>query len=140
MTISVELMTAAHGSAIDRDTNSISIFEIIDELNAPSFPLLVQKMVIVVIFRREKVSEAESVESKIRIVMEEDLLFESDFTFNFNVNSRRNRTRLALDGFVIPKPGIVRFEILLEGKELGSHRMWANVVDGPRLEAIGEEK
>jgi hypothetical protein len=118
----VELLICAQGAAIDRFTNSLSIFEFIDEFSPPIYPIFIPKLIIVAMLTKES-NEEDNYESNIIISIGETELLKQNVPLNFQ---GRNRLRqiFNIQFIQVPNPGTLR--IRLEGdKIIGSEYLIA---------------
>lgn len=115
----------AKSSAIDRERNNISLFNVIDQINLSSeaFTADDKRKVglaheIVITWRRavdmSLADEAIDFDCRISLIGPTgQQLQETTNTFRIQENSRRTRQRIRVDGFVVTKPGdyVYRIEV-----------------------------
>ncbi len=103
------IFTASQSSAIDARTNSMSIFEIIEELRSPKFPTRLRQVDFVVLWQRQKNEENARLEQRIRIERpdgQEASVIKSAFV----MNNARPRKINRLDDVPIHIPGEYNIE------------------------------
>lgn len=114
-----KMMLCAKGVVIDRNTNNVSIFEILDQMGAPSFPLTVPEVTIYNLLERKE-SEPNQTNCELKMSIDGmELPSIPDISVDF-AGSRRNRLTLHLQGLNIPKPGTFKFSLVCNGKVLDS--------------------
>jgi hypothetical protein len=109
------LVTASEGISRDADTNAISVFGIVEDIQSPGFPLALDLNVLALIKRNE--DEAEQ-PVQWRALLNEQLLHEGPLNAKFQ-GKLRTRSILRLGGLVVPAPGVLAFEIMINGQPAG---------------------
>src|SRR5258707_581720 len=109
------LILAAEGIVVDRDTNSISVFNILDRITAEGFPLLLQKMALLVIWERS-LEDAPQVDGQFSVHFSGRELYQQPVRVEFTT-STRNQFVLRMHGLVIPQPGVLSLRITLEHED-----------------------
>ncbi|HTR18775.1 MAG TPA: hypothetical protein VMH91_02225 [Candidatus Paceibacterota bacterium] len=121
----------ALSSSIDRDKNSLSLFDILEEITIQlagpvpeqfAFPV---NMELISLWEREQVGE--NVELKFKFLLKDPngkILSESEGVLKMEPQHKRSRFRAQFQGVPITGPGVYRFEIIslepekTEGKDL----------------------
>jgi hypothetical protein len=95
----------------DAETNSMSVFNILEGVTAVGIPLLIQNMSFFVLWQREEADERR-IEGTFTAAIGDQELSQVRVDLDFGENIR-NRTVVNLNGLVIPRPGTLRFRIVL---------------------------
>jgi hypothetical protein len=122
------LTLAAEGVVVDRETNAISVFNILDRITAEGFPLLLQKMAFLVIWERS-LEDAPQVEGRFSVHFSGRELYQQPVRVEFTT-STRNQFVLRMHGLVIPQPGVLAFRITLEGGVVAEYSVGAEAAAG----------
>jgi len=110
----IELRMCFAAEAVVRDavTNSISVFNLLDDIAAAGAPFFMQKVAFVALWRRAT-EDPDRVAGRFSVVMNERNLFAQPIEVDF-AGRPQARTMVNLGGLVVPGPGTVRFRIDLE--------------------------
>lgn len=111
------LFVCARGSSTDRKTNNLSIFSIIEQITADSFPLLVPEIQVICIFGKRDTTET-GIEFSIRTTLDESILHEGQIHSDFG-EKNINRTHISMHGVLIPAPGALKVQLIYQGEPLG---------------------
>lgn len=118
-------MTCAQSSAVDSQTGRLSLFHLLEQVQATSFPTALS-LTLVGMFAREA-SEADDQSVRLRVELEEAAVFESAVNFAFR-GKPRSRVLMAMNGLAIPSAGKLSFSFLSgEGAPLGAP--WEVIVE-----------
>jgi hypothetical protein len=134
----VLLSVVAQGFARDADTNVVSLFNILENINGEGFPILVQTFVFFTLFEKEA-DEPQRYRATFSANLEGKALFTQQFDFDFQ---GRNRARSfnKVEGLVLPSPGNLEFGLELDNGVRASYAVMINAIEGaaPRVEAKAE--
>lgn len=128
----VTLFICANGLSVDQRSNTLSIFNILEEINAPSFPMVVPYMVLVGMLSRGP-DEPNTVND---LVLSMDV--DGDRFFQGALNAadfqQKLNSRLVIDmqGVVVPKAGMMRVVMSQQEKPLGLWKIRVNNI-GPTI-------
>jgi len=125
-----KLFLVCESAVIDRNTNNLSIFNILEEISAQGFPLIIPKLFVVYVLERKE-SEDASPEFNLRIIQEKKYLFDKTFTVNFQ-DKMRTRQLIELQGFTLTKSGHLTFRLNFRGKKFAEYSLIINALPGPR--------
>jgi len=120
------LFLCSESAAIDARTNNLSVFHVMEELNAVSFPVLVQRFAVIMLLSRTQ-DEPQNPALHLRITLGEQNLFEGPLTFSFQQHLRA-RTVADLFGLVIPAPGDVSVDARVDDQPLAHWTIKVNRV------------
>jgi len=115
-----DAILCARGTSIDRESGALTIFQIIDGMEATGFPVMLQHTSVVVILEREE-NEPAQAECILQILLDENLLLNEPVTINFG-QARRHRQAINVQGLVVQAPGTVYVKIRHDNKDLGVYR------------------
>lgn len=119
--ISCTLLLGAKGVIRDADSNTISIFSIIEEIGAAGFPLFVQNFAVLAVFRR-KPDDEELHDPIIRFTLGNDRILESPVAVNFQ-KKLRSRNIINVQGLVLSNPGVLTLEVRNDGRRLARYEI-----------------
>jgi hypothetical protein len=134
--MNAQWMICCRGASLDKESGNLSLFELLDTVNAPMFPLFVQDMVVAVKFTKSGKEKS----GNCRIVIEQGKvnLFDKEITVDFG--EKPNAHLIArLRGLVVPQAGEVQFKAESEKrKQLAKYVIQAVNVAGDTVLAIEE--
>lgn len=114
---------------LDSRTNTISLINLIEEINSPQFPFLLANFSIVAIFEREG-DDPSSVACEITLTIGDQQLVRWPVDVVFDAG-RLQRTMMNLQGLVIPITGSLQACVFREGTQLGCWAMPVNQIEQP---------
>jgi hypothetical protein len=122
------LFVCCESAVIDARTNSVSVFNIMEELNAVNFPIVVQRISAVLMLSRTE-DEPQNLDLHIRITLSEQELYNGPVAVSFHEHLT---TRVVADliGLLIPAPGNLRIDVQDAGI---SHGHWTT-----RINRVGQ--
>jgi len=126
------LFFCSDSASIDARTNALSAFHIIEQVNAPSFPVVIPRVSILCFLSRED-ADPSQVSLQLQIFSGDQKLFDGPVAIDF-VQQRATRTILELNGMVVPSPVELRFVLVLEKTVLDSWAITVNQVGLPGLQ------
>jgi hypothetical protein len=129
--IRVKVCLVSEGASRDADTNTVSIFSILEGIAGANFPLFVQRMVCFALWERDD-GDPQTVQGRFRVRLNDEVLNEVAASINFG-GYLRTRNFVRLNGIVIPRPGTLRFAFELEG---GLRAEYALSVEAQQVEPI----
>jgi len=112
---------ASESVVIDQQTNQVSVINVLEDIQSPGFPLVISKLSAVFYLTREA-SDNAIVEFSIRFFNNEIELNRFPVTSNFE-DKLKNRTRIQVNGLVIPNPGNFSVGIFYNDEELSRWQM-----------------
>jgi len=111
---SVELMACAEGVVIDRRSNNVSIFNIINEFHSPIFPAAVSQITTLVVLTRDP--EDSDPECELRVALDGKVLFKTPAKAAFG-ETTRNRMVFDTSMLPVPEPGDLCFSFFVEKRK-----------------------
>lgn len=113
--VRTKICCVSEGIVIDKETNSASIFSVVEGIGAAAFPLFIQKTAFFCLWERDMEDpQVHHGEFTIRIG-DQVLVHSTDIVVDF-LNQPRNRTVIRLNGLVVPNPGRLFFRLSLQGQ------------------------
>jgi hypothetical protein len=121
----VAFVVCAQSGVIDQTTNNLSIYNIFQDVPAPSFPVAINMAVIAHVARKK--SERESVELQLVITLTGHLKPLAEIPIGVNFDGKPvSRIIVNISPMLIPGPGSLKASLRYRKKELGA---WAvNVI------------
>ncbi len=135
--ISSPLLICANGAVRDATDNTITIFQILEDMQAVGFPVFVQKMSIYFSLRREN-DDSENINSEIIIKHNENVLFKKDVEINFQ-NKLKHNMIVNLQSLLIPGPGVLQVLIQYDGTQLNDFSINVTISGQTELAVTSEE-
>lgn len=121
----LNFMTCAQSSAVDSQTGRLSLFHLLEQVQAPSFPTALS-LTLVGMFTKEA-GEPDEQSVRLKVEMGEAILFDTPVNFSFR-GRQRSRVLTAMNGLSIPSAGKLSFSFLsAAGAPLGSP--WEVIVE-----------
>jgi hypothetical protein len=107
----VLLAVCAAGASVDRFSNRLSIFNVMEEIPSPTFPVWIPEMTFVVVLRKEN-NEPPQFQARCRVQVGEAVISEGTLDVDFGPNNTA-RGIMNFQGLPITTPGDVTFHLLL---------------------------
>ena len=124
------LMLCAEGVVRDAESNTVSVYNIFEEIRSATFPVIIPKMFILLITQRDPTQDPPAPAASIRIQLDNDLLDETDMEVNFQDKSR-NRFILGVGGLAITRPGTLRFIANLANARMAEYTVTVQKIGPP---------
>lgn len=110
-------MTCAQSSAVDSQTGRLSLFHLLEQVQATNFPTAMS-LTLVGMFTREA-GDPDDQSVRLKVELGETAILDSSVNFSFQ-GKQRSRVLMALNGLAIPSAGNLSFSFLSgEGMALG---------------------
>ena len=127
------LFTCAESVVVDIETNRLSLFNLMEELGAASFPVVIFPIAFVAAFTRTP-DEPDDPPLKLLIKIDDEVLFQVAPASPFR-GHLRSRAIWRMASLVIPKPGVLRATLHTGELLLGKWEMTVQQVGEPQLQA-----
>jgi hypothetical protein len=121
------LMTCADSCAIDRHSNRVSIFNILEYVITPTLPTVLYSLSVFTLWEREG-NDAADMNALLKIKMNDRELLQSELIIRFQDPSTRVRNVTVVQGVVLSEPGQLRFEVSRGDTVLGKWDILVTVV------------
>lgn len=130
--ITLKLLLCAQGVVRDADQGGISIFNILDSVQAAGFPFFIQHVDVFALFERYTEDPAQQ-EIRFRLAIGDTELLASVLAIDFD-DKLRNRSTLHIQGLVVPTPGTLTVSANLGENTLGTYDVLIQQITPPRIE------
>jgi hypothetical protein len=114
------LLTCAETSVLDQATNRVSLFNLLEEVITPTFPIGIYSIAVFTLWEREATEPDTHADLTVRL--NERQLMQAQLGLNFQ-QATRCRAIITVLGLLLNEPGILVFEITLAGQVVGSWRV-----------------
>lgn len=114
----------------DAETNSISIINLIEDINAEGFPAFIPKLAIFALIEKES-GDPETSQGQIKLKNNDNVLFTFDIQYGFE-NKPRTRNIIKFNGLAVPSPGHFTTEFFANGNIISSKEINCNISSPPR--------
>ncbi len=126
------LLLCAQGVIRDADDGSLSVFRIIEGAQVVALPIVMPQLDVLALLGRDEGDPTDHV-VRFEIALEPDLLIEHEMPMTFQ-DKLLNRTVLHVQGFLVPRPGVLTVRVLVAGAVLASYNVRIDLI-GPTLVA-----
>lgn len=110
----------AKSVTIDSLSNQLSISNIIEELQTPKLPSLLPESYLVSLFERNEKKDKSIIPASVTVYLNDKKLGGQNFNIDFQQVSR-NRTVMTLPLLELNEFGVLKFEMIVKGKVVGSY-------------------
>lgn len=111
------LLACATSLSVDQQTSNVSLFNLIEQLNAPSFPFTLPDFRLVAINRRDNDQEGDPTDIRLTIELEGTVLANTPFSIPFK-GKPIARAFAHIGGLVVANPGLLTFCLRQQKKKL----------------------
>lgn len=125
----MEFFIVSEEISVDQQTNRLSLFNVLEQIAGPNFPLVLFSAAAVSLWVAEPGDDERDFQCTLRILTPNG--DQRDISTNFRFRGRRHRVIQRLQGFPINEPGMLRFEVLLNGEYQASHEVDVTRIDLP---------
>ena len=132
----MEFFLVSEDLSVDQQTNRLSLFNVLEQIAGPNFPLVLRSAAAISLWMAEGGDEGRDFQCMLRSMLPNSRQYE--FPTNFRFDSRRHRVIQRLQGFPIDGPGVLRFEVLLNGEHKAYHEVDVLRVDTSDLPSPAE--
>jgi hypothetical protein len=131
-----QLVFAAENVVRDALSNKVSAFNILDEIVAQKFPLLLVRMAAVLVSRRDN-DDPEEHELELRVSLDGEHLHSFPMPISYQ-GQLTHRALMVFEGFVIPHAGELAFSFRIGEQDLASYHFFAKLQDS--IDPIATQK
>lgn len=125
--IFVKLAIAAESIVRDAETNTVSIFKVLEEIATPGFPLVIPTMMVVFVLERDS-DDADPQNPALVIWSGGEETSRTSISVQFK-GKPRTRAFVRLNGLTVPGPGDLKFALEIAGSEKGAWSIPVKLVD-----------
>lgn len=115
----LEFFVVSESVSIDQTSNAASVFNILEEIGTPQFPILIPYCAAISLWCREEADRDEDFQCTLRIIRPGGE--RNDISTNFRPVRPRHRVVQRIQGLQLTQAGELRFELLLNGKHAADH-------------------
>ncbi len=113
--IEAKVFLCADSAVIDARSNSVSLFQIIEQVNAASFPTILPRVTVFSLLLREA-TDPSDVQLQLQVHCGNQQIFSGPMTANF-AQRLQAKSVVEMHGFVVPTPATLRF-VLRNGENI----------------------
>jgi len=106
---SVKLFACARGVSVDRFTDALSLFEVVDEIKLPAFPSLYPKLSLVLSAERQP-GDPDVIHANLRVAVDDKLQGQQPIDLTFGQN-KLTRNIVEFPAIILPAPGKLNFTV-----------------------------
>ncbi len=132
--LNVKIMVFSDEILRDKDSDKISLINIIHDINSPSFPILLGSLCILIVFDREEITPLD-LDGNLYISNNDALLFKGSLKANFE-NKKVNRQVIKIINLMIPNPGKLKAAFEMSDGTASEYSIMVNQIGETRIEAI----
>jgi hypothetical protein len=117
-------------SAIDIQTQKISLFNLFEEIHSVSYPVFIQSLSLAISLEKDRTDE-DTNKILFRVSIGEDEIFkiESDILFS---QRKRARALTVINGLIVPRPGVLCVSAHHKKKRLAQWNIVLNLIEAPQ--------
>ena len=123
------LFCCSESTAVDTNSQRLSVFNFSDSFQSPTFPVVVPSMSVVAWMEREA-DEPETLELTTRLLLNKRKIADLPITFRFQ-DKLRARTIANIGGLIIEAPGILETQLRFGRKKLGTWTILVQPANNP---------
>ena len=130
----VLFLVCAQSAVIDQQTNALSVFNILQELNSPSFPFAIAGFTVASFFMREPTELEDPTNVRLQIHLQGKQLANFDMALQFQ--GRRSLRHIAnVQGLIFTEPGELRVSVHHADQEIGYWPVPIQNIGAPQINA-----
>jgi hypothetical protein len=126
--LNAKFIVYAKAATIDSFSNQLSISNVIEVLEAPEMPALIQESVLIILFERDTKKDSSKHQINLRLLENKKLIGEKKFDIDFE-SGDRNRTLVTMPILQLTSFGVLSFEISANKKVVASYTALINKVE-----------
>ncbi len=130
----LKLFVVAESVSIDQTTNSASVFNILEEVHAVQFPILVPSCAVLSVWHREAGDEGKDWQLVLRVTPPNG--DSHDLSSNFRFANPRHRVVQRVLGLAVEHAGQLDFELQLNGRRVAEYTV--GVRQAAASDVVGE--
>lgn len=133
--IRVKACFVAEGVITDKDSGQVSAYSLVESIEAPSYPVVVQKIAFFCLWERTLADPA-LLRAEFTVLLDGKELVRQPVDIDFG-SGLRNRCTIRLDGFAPERPGKFLFRLALPGHETAEWSFTASVAPPSAVAGVG---
>lgn len=126
----VILFACSESSALDIQTNRLSLFHVLDSLTVATAPFFIHSLAVVLIAEKEP-SDPEIFDCKVEIINQGNVIATLPFGINYQGQSRCRALSLS-QGMFVPSPSDIKFQLVWDAKVLSEWHIPVAAVQAPQ--------
>jgi hypothetical protein len=134
----LELFVVSESVSVDQQTNRLSLFNVIEQVASTKFPSVLPAAVAVSMWMADAGDDVRDFQCTLRFTLPNGK--QHEFASNFKFRARRHRVIQRVEGFPLNEPGMLRFEVLLNGEYVASHEVDVSKIDAKDQETPPDKK
>ena len=127
----LNLFLCAEGVIVDRRSNNVSVFTILEEVKPQELPIVLAQFVVLAILERDE-GDPDKCDCTLAISLNDEGIFEQHMEVDFQ-GKPRVRQMVHFGGVPIEKPGTLTASLELGGEEIGEWRITVNLPKKPTV-------
>lgn len=128
----MEFFIVSEEVSVDQQTNRLSLFNVLEQVAGSDFPLVVLSVAAVSLWVAEAGDDGRDFQCMMRVFLPDGNRHE--ITSNFKFRGRRHRVIQRIQGLTINAPGLLRFEVLLNGEHQANHEVDVSRINSAELQ------
>jgi hypothetical protein len=133
----LELFVVSEGVSVDQFTNQLSLFSVLEEVTSPDFPFVLPSAAAISLWMKEAGDDDRDFQCMMRVLLPDG--YRHELTTNFRFRGRRHRVIQRIQGVPVTEPGMLRFEVLLNGEYIASHEVDVLRINSAELPPAAED-
>ena len=125
------LLTCADSGVIDATSNRLSVFQLFEEIQTPTFPIVIPRISTISMVRRTW-REKDKYSAELLITLNNKTLVRLPWVIDFATKLKATSVG-DIQGLVIPTPGTLRFELRVKNKPLGEWRVQVKQIEPTQI-------
>lgn len=127
------VFACAQSHSVDQRRNYMSLFNVIESVNSPSFPLVLPMVVVAIVLRR-KIGESDP-DIRLKVELDGKQLANGSCEFKFGEHITA-RCFVELNGLVVKQPGLLRLTLVRSGRRWATWDIPVANSGGPNIQIV----
>jgi len=123
------LFVVSEAAVIDRKTNNLSVFNILEHLSVQGFPLVIPRLFIVASLDRGEKDE-NTTQLTLQVKQNHTTVFNQTLEFDFQ-DKETTRNLIELLGFTVTEPGFLLFRLNRNGRKFAEYVIFVHALPLP---------
>jgi hypothetical protein len=116
----LEYFVVSESVSVDQTTNRVSLFNVLEDVRSPEFPVTIPQIVATTAWNREPSDGDIDYQTMLRVYPPGEEA-PKEFPLNFKIEHDRLRHFHFISSLTIQQPGELKFEILINGQHAATH-------------------
>ena len=127
----VKYLFCAEGVVVDVQTNSVTVYSLVEEVRTMAFPVVIPKLAICCSMIRDPGDESQP-RIILKLTLDDETIFMTNSMVNFS-DKPGARIVVNLNGVKITKAGVLKYGVYLQDQMLGENEFRVSLMETPRL-------